>query len=98
VREVDAVQAYLARRPGAQSIIRSAVDVARRIMGDAVQLSLEIYRDPELGGEQLSLYIRSHNYTDDFFKRLQQVAKEVRPLRAGKDDCFLATSDFQPPR
>ena len=96
--DCDALRSYLAHHAAAADILLPALDVTRSHLGKTPQLSLEIYRDPEIGGEQLSLYVRSNEYSEHFLEGLQVATEEVRRLRAGKDDNFLVTTDFQPPR
>jgi hypothetical protein len=98
VRESAAVRNYLVRHPNAQSIILPAIDVTRRLVGSEPQLSLELYRDPEIGSEQLSLYVRSNMYSSSFLRDLRAADEVVRALRADKDNRFLVTSDIQPPK
>jgi len=93
----DALRLYLARHAAAADILLPAVAIARSRLGESPRLSLEIYRDPEFGGEQLSLYARSDHYSVPFLEALQAAAAEVGLLGAGKDETFLLISDFQPP-
>jgi hypothetical protein len=94
----EALRSYLARHTLAADILLPAAAIARSHLGDTPQLSLEVYRDPEFGGEQLSLYVRSEHYSASFLNSLQAAAAEVGSVRAGKDETFLVISNFQPPR
>lgn len=94
----ETLRSYLARHSLAADIVLPAAAIARSHLGDTPQLSLEVYRDPEFGGEQLSLYVRSDHYSASFLNSLQAAAAEAGSLRAGKDETFLVISDFQPPR
>ena len=92
------MRSYLVRHAKAADIVLPAAAIARSYLGNTTQLSFEVYRDPEFGGEQLSLCVRSNHYSASFLERLQAAAVEVDSLRAGKDENFLIVSDFQPPR
>jgi len=72
----DALRLYLARHAAAADILLPAVAIARSRLGESPRLSLEIYRDPEFGGEQLSLYARSDHYSVPFLEALQAAAAE----------------------
>lgn len=68
-----------------------------RFAGEA-QLSLELYRDPEIEDEYLSLYVRQGHYSEDIVSRIEDVRSECQELFAGKPGWVLVTTDFSPPR
>jgi hypothetical protein len=60
---------------------------------------LELYRDPEIDDEYLTLYVRQRRYDAD------KLLEEIEDLRAGSQAALretsgwlLVTTDFRPPR
>jgi hypothetical protein len=89
---------YLSDHRADADIISPAVEIARKHVGNEPQLSLEVYLDPESSARKLTLYVRSRNYSDDFFPRVLAAVDELRGVLHGNDDGLLIATDFQPPR
>jgi hypothetical protein len=98
VHQADEVTQYIVSNPVSQAVLLSAIQVARRNVGTGPQLSLEVYRDPESSARKLTLYVRSHHYSDDFFPRVLAAADELGAVQNENDDGILIATDFQPPR
>ena len=58
------------------------------------QFSLEVYRDPEIDGEYLALYVRQVDYCDDLLARLHEVYGSYVSQLAGKSGWLQVTTDF----
>ena len=59
------VNAYLRQHPDLAELVPMLCAEARREFGRATELSLEVYRDPEVDDSYLTLYVRQANYETD---------------------------------
>jgi len=66
------------------------------------ELSLELYRDPEIEDEHLVLYVRLPEYKKEDVKNLleeiHKVVRENKGIFVGKKGWLLFTTDFKPSR
>ena len=67
-------------------------------MGRRAQLSLELYRDPEVSDAYLTLYARQEDYEPGLMDELEEVSKQLDEHLEGTSGFLLLTTDFQPPR
>jgi hypothetical protein len=70
----------------------------REALGNEVQLSLELYQDPEIDDRYLSLYARKEKYERDILDSLQAVSDRFNDRLADVSGYFLLTTDFSRPR
>lgn len=93
------VREYLVQYPDMIALLLQVAVSASRRFGPATELSLELYRDPEIDDEYLTLYVRQRRYDAD------TLLDEIEDLRAGcqaplgeTSGWLLVTTDFRPPR
>jgi len=91
------VRGYLVRYPEMLEVAPAVCRAAARRFGTEAQLSLELYRDPEIEDEYLTLYIRQEPYEDDVMKRIEATWDECAEVIAGSSGWILVTTDFEPP-
>ena len=94
----SAVRDYLMRHSDLVDIMLRAVRAAREKIGGQAQLSLEIYRDPEVDDLYPALYARQDEYAEDIFDLIEDARSGYEPELAGKTGWFLVTTDLCPPR
>ena len=94
----SAVRDYLMRHSDLVDIMLRAVRAAREKIGGQTQLSLEIYRDPEVDDLYPALYVRQDEYAEDIFDLIEDARSGYEPELAGKTGWFLVTTDLCPPR
>ena len=70
----------------------------RERLGTAPQLSLEVYRDPEIEDAYLTLLVRQENYVLDLLDTLDNISAEFDAELAKKSGWILVTTDFDLPR
>jgi hypothetical protein len=70
----------------------------RQELGAEVELSLELYQDPEIDDRYLSLYVREREYRPDLMARIEVVRERVNPMLDDVPGDFLVTTDFRGPR
>ncbi|MGH9829677.1 MAG: hypothetical protein ACREDR_41195, partial [Blastocatellia bacterium] len=73
----DEVLQYLAASPDVTSVLPDYWAAACQAARDDSQLSLELYRDPEIEDEHLVIYIRQQNYQDDLMDRIDQARESL---------------------
>jgi hypothetical protein len=84
-----------------QSLADKVVEACNRCLSHfskSAQLSLEIYRDPELGFDSLKLYIRQTIYEPDILEQIDMLREPYLPLISNKVGSFHITTDFQSPK
>ncbi len=58
-----------------REVVQVVCRTAAECFGEQVQLSLEVYRDPEIRDEYLTLYVRQENYDDEqLFNTIDEVS------------------------
>lgn len=92
------VRDYLIRHLDMTGLLVPICDAARQRFGARAQLSLEVYRDPEIEDEYFTLYVRQKKYDEDMLRQIKEIRKYYAEILAGKTGWFLLTTDFQPPR
>jgi len=94
----EEVKNYLYHYPDIADVVESACIETRNRFKPSTQLSLELYRDPEIDDEYLTLYIRQKEYDDnimDIIEDIWLIYSDELVLRSGD---FLVTTDFDYPR
>jgi hypothetical protein len=92
------VQDYLAAHPDMVELVeRVSAAVARRFAGRA-QVSLELYRDPEIDDEYVTLCVRQDPYDEDIMDQIDEAAGDYPAELAELSGWFLVTTDFEPPQ
>ena len=88
---------YLNAHPDMFRPLVQVCQMTRAAFPPDVQLTLELYRDPEIDDEYLTLYARKRDYDPDFRHSIRAVAEQRFPYTRGLSGRILVTSDFQPP-
>lgn len=92
------VRTYLAAHPGlAHDLPRICAHVRERL-GEAVELSLELYVDPEIADTYLTLYVRQHRYEPSILDAIDAVRSPFDDQSRYGDGYLLITTDFHPPK
>lgn len=92
------VRDYLLRYPDITDLLLSVCEATRRRFDAQTQLSLEVYRDPEIEDEYVTLYVRQQKYDESVMRQIKEIRKEYEEMLVGKSGWFLLTTDFRPPR
>jgi hypothetical protein len=91
------LEAYLVEYPDLASILGDVCEKVRAAFGSATELSLELYRDPEIDDRYLTLYLRQESYSSDFIDRIDAVCAEFHSRLETAEGYFLVTTDFRRP-
>jgi hypothetical protein len=90
---------YLSLHPDLTAQLPAYWQVAARAGGDAAQLSLELYRDPEIDDEHLVIYIRQEDYQDNLIDRIDEAYNALlNESNYGTSGWIHVTTDFARPR
>jgi len=92
------VSDYLIRYPDLSNFVLYICKIARDEFGIQTQLSLEIYNDPEIEDEYLTLYVRQQHYDENILDKIEDVRKQYEEMLIGRSGWLLVTTDFHPPR
>jgi hypothetical protein len=92
------VKDNLLRYPDLIDLLLPVSVTTRQRFGPEAQLSLEVYRDPEVQDSYLALYVRQDRYDDTVMERITQICAGYEQELADRSGWFLVTTDFCPPR
>jgi len=92
------VLSYLKRYPRLGDIISDICTRTRKDFGPQAELSLELYRDPEIDDRYLTLYVRQEEYTPGIMDRIEGVSRLFDKRLEKTPGSFLLTTDFCRPR
>ena len=71
---------------------------AQERFGKDTQLSLEVYHDPEIRDEYLTLYARQERYSAGVLDLITSVSSQYATALGRKSGRLLVTTDFRPLR
>lgn len=94
----DQVRDYLTQDQAFQELVLVICKRAREEFGPDTELSLELYRDPEIDDEYLTLYVRQPSYNADILDRIERVGQKFAEPLEKASGYLLLTTDFRPPR
>lgn len=92
------VRDYLLRCSDLTNILPLVCRIARERFGMYTQLSLEVYHDPEIEDEYLTLYVRQEHYDKGVLDTIEDICTQYEGKLAGKSGWLLVTTDFRPPK
>lgn len=93
----DDVRQYLMKHPDMAAVVGSTCERARRNARSPLQLSLELYRDPEIDDEYLSLYLRQPTYGKELLRLIEHLNRQSDVEMKGRSGWMLISTDFHPP-
>ena len=91
------VQDYLLQHSGTADAVKTICQAVSDRFKESTQLSLEVYRDPEIQDEYLTLYVRQRNYNNQLLNIINEIETEHESLFTNKSGWLLVTTDFRPP-
>jgi len=98
VPQPDEIRDYLLNYPDIIDVISLFCKKVRECFAISAQLSLELYRDPEIEYVYLTLYIRQQNFDADILDKIDKISAELDKVIAGKSGWLIITTDLCPPR
>jgi len=92
------VRNYLLNYSDITDILHSVCQSIREYFGCEAEISLEVYEDPEIEDEYLTLYIRAQEYSDSIINKIRDLRKEFGEQLSRTDGWILITTDFKKPQ
>ena len=92
------VRDYLLNYSDITDILHPLCQSIRECFGCEAEISLEVYEDPEIEDEYLTLYIRTQEYSDAVIGKIRDLRKEFEEQLSRTDGWILVTTDFKNPR
>jgi hypothetical protein len=92
------VGAYLRQHADLAQLLPEVCGRVRQAFGREPELSLEVYRDPEIADRYLTLYVRQDRYDAGIMERIEAVSARFHDLLSGASGHFLLATDLRSPR
>ena len=92
------VLGYLTEHRQLGRLLPEVCSQVRRAFGPNVELSLELYRDPEVDDRYLTLYVRQQAYDTEIMDRIETVSRQFNGRLEKISGYLLLTTDFHRPR
>lgn len=92
------VDDYLIEHPTLRSLLPRICSQALCEFGRSAELTLELYRDPEIDDRYLTLMVRQQQYEANIVERLDQFAAQFADELDQCTGDLLVTTDFRPAR
>jgi hypothetical protein len=89
------IAAYFADHPDLAMVVPSVGVRARKEFGKDAQLTLRLYRDPEIDDRYLSLNVRLPGYDDRTMERIDLVSEPFDEQLCNASGYLLVTTDFR---
>jgi hypothetical protein len=94
--DAAAVRQYLRRYPDTIGAVIQSCKMAWECVSDNAQLSLEVYRDPEIKDEYLVLYVRPGKEVAQAVDATEKISEWLAPNLKKKSGWLVATVDLRP--
>jgi len=94
----DDVMKYLNGHRKLAAIVPAVCEKARQEFGKLAELTMRLYRDPEIDDRYLSLYVRLPVYDDNTLGRMDRVMQAFDEQLCKATGYLLLTTDFRPLR
>jgi hypothetical protein len=98
IPKLEEVRSYLTYYPDIIELVKFACNETRKRFELPTQLSLEVYHDPEIDDEYLTLYVRQEKYDDDIMDIITDIRSIYGNELCDKSGDFHITTDFNYPR
>jgi len=90
----DEVTAYLNQHPDLARLLPEICAQVRQAFGQAAELSLALYRDPEVDDRYLTLYVRQDPYGAGILEQIEAVSSRFHDSLAAVSGHLLISTDL----
>ena len=90
------IRDYLLLYPDMTSRLPIVCQIARFYLESRPQLSLELYRDPEIDDSYLTLYVRQKDYNEALLNEIETLSEACNSVLKDSSGWLLITTDFRP--
>ncbi|MEI8003344.1 MAG: hypothetical protein WCG94_03315 [Methanothrix sp.] len=98
IPETSEVSEYLLAHSDLSCLISPICSKLIKTFSDDAKLFLEVYRDPEIHDEYLTIYIRKNEYEKMILDRIDEAMSEFEPALGSASGWLLVTTDFLLPK
>jgi hypothetical protein len=98
IPDPDDVKNYLLNYPDIIDLIIPICELVKEKFKHPAQVSLEVYHDPEIVDEYISIEIRQQKYDESVMKRIKEIGIKCEIELIGKKGWIFVTTDFRQPR
>jgi hypothetical protein len=92
------VLAYLTSHKQLAKLLPAVGAQVRHAFGPQAELSLELYRDPEIDDRYLTLYVRQETYDWRIMEKIEAESRQFNERLEQVSGYLLVTTDFRRPR
>lgn len=97
IKNYGDVSGYLSLYPKLISILSPVCETAKQVLDPSTELSLEIYFDPEIKEQYLTLYARQSSYEKNLLDKINSLNEQYEKELSDVEGYLLITTDYQPP-
>jgi hypothetical protein len=94
----DEVEEYAANHSDLAALLAGICARLRSAFGPSVELSLELYRDPEQQEQYLALFVRQEKFEAGILNQIESVSRPFMSQLEAASGHLLITTDFRRPR
>jgi hypothetical protein len=91
------VASYLRQNIGMYDVVLYACMLTEEAFGNTAQITLELYSDPEIDDEYLTLCIRQSHYAADIMDIIDRICSRYEKALTDQAGWLVVTTDFRPP-
>ena len=98
IPDIDDVQNYLIHYPDIIDLIMPICMLVKEKFKHPTQVSLEVYHDPEIIDEYISIEIRQSKYDESVRRRIDEIRTEYDENLIDKNGWIFVGTDYRQPR
>jgi hypothetical protein len=98
IPDSEDVRNYLLHFPDIIDLIIPICELVKEKFKHPTQISLEVYHDPEIIDEYITIYVRQYSYERSVMKRIEEIETKYENELIDKEGWVIVTTDFQKPR
>lgn len=98
IPDSEDVRNYLLNYPDIIDLVIPICELVKEKFKHPTQISLEVYHDPEIDDEYITIYVRQYNYDRSVMKRIEEIETKYENELIDKEGWVIVTTDFHKPR
>ena len=98
IPDSEDVRNYLLHFPDIIDLIIPICMLVKEKFNHPTQISLEVYHDPEIDDEYITIYVRQYSYDRSVMKRIEEIETKYENELIDKEGWIFVTTDYRKPR
>jgi len=98
IPDSEDVRNYLFHFPDIIDLIIPICMLVKEKFSHPAQISLEVYHDPEIIDDYITIEIRQQKYDESVMKRIEEISPEYNYKLIDKEGWIFVTTDYRKPR